>query len=1461
MRKVSTSYLTGSAMRTESAEASIGRERPVSGVPQRLTLHVGIDIGSTTVKLAVLDSRDELVFSTYERHHADIRGALIEIVEAAHDELRRGRGEPVLSVAVTGSGGLSISRWLDIPFIQEVIAGTRAVSHFLPDTDVAIELGGEDAKITYFTGGLEQRMNGTCAGGTGAFIDQMAALLQTDAAGLNDLARAHQTIYPIAARCGVFAKSDVQPLINEGARREDIAASILQAVVNQTISGLACGKPIRGNVAFLGGPLAFLPETRKLFVKTLALAPEQVRTPSRAELFVAMGAALASKHEPVVTLGELRERARGLCNAREPEVERIRPLFKDDEELAVFRNRHGGARVRRIDLGSVKGPLFLGIDAGSTTTKGVLVDAGGAVAWSSYRGNGGDPLGTATGMIAEALGAIPRDAWVSRACSTGYGEALIREAFRLDDGEVETVAHHAAAAELLPGVQSILDIGGQDMKFLRVRDGAISTVLLNEACSSGCGSFLETFAHSLGMPIERFAVEALRAQAPVDLGSRCTVFMNSRVKQAQKEGASVADISAGLSYSVIRNALQKVIRLKNPQEMGERVVVQGGTFSNEAVLRAFELISGCEAVRPDLPGLMGAYGAALLARRKASAEQRSSMLGLDAVRALRSSVSMLRCKSCQNRCMLTITRFSDLRAFVSGNRCERGADMVMGKTRGLEGPASKAIPNLYAWKHARIFSYRPLDRAEAPRGVVGIPRVLNMYEDYPFWFTFFTRLGFSVRLSPRSSKSVYEAGMETIPSESVCYPGKIVHGHIVRLMREGVPFIFFPCLPWSLKEDPGALNHFNCPIVTSYPEVILNNVEGIREGTPRFANPFLPLHHPGRLKSRLHEELAWADVSKREIDDAVEAGLAEQRSFKGEVQAKGEETLREIESRGLQGVVLAGRPYHFDPEINHGVPELIVSLGMAVFTEDSISHLGKIERPLRVVDQWVYQTRLYAAASYASGRDDLALVQLTSFGCGLDAITSDQVQEILEKRGRTCTLLKIDEQSNLGAARIRLRSLKAALDSSAGPRTTSALTTGRRPRPVFAAGMKQTHTILAPQMSPIHFRILEQAFRLCGYNLEILPEVDRKAVDVGLTYVNNDACYPSILVVGQMISALRSGRYDLSRTALLMSQTGGGCRATNYIALIRKALADTGLGHVPVISLNALGLEKNPGFRLSPNLLVRAFMALAYGDLLMRMLYRVRPYEVEPGAADRLCRLWTERCRRALERPRPRVFHRIIRGMVKDFDTLPIRDERKPRVGVAGEILVKFHPTANNDIVRVIESEGAEAVVPDLIDFLLYASSGSLFRREKLAGSLKGALIARLAIAAIELFRVKMKKELAASRRFDPPQGIRRLARGVDGIVQLGNITGEGWFLTAEMVELIKGGVQAIACIQPFACLPNHITGKGMIRELRRRYPHVTIAAIDYDPGASEVNQLNRLKLMLAQAKDANLALRTAAPR
>ena len=1462
-------------------------------------LRIGIDVGSTTVKFVAVDDRDNIIYSDYQRHLADIRSTIISVVQKALDtlekELPAGINQP-LSIKVTGSGGFAVAQWLSIPFIQEVVAATTAVQKLIPKTDVAIELGGEDAKITYFSGGVEQRMNGTCAGGTGAFIDQMAALLETDAPGLNQLAKGATTIYPIAARCGVFAKTDVQPLINEGARREDIAASIFQAVVSQTISGLACGKPIRGHVAFLGGPLHFLDQLRYRFVETLKLTEECTIVPENSQLFVAAGAAFSAERAlncsecdadgvnfPV--LGDFRDSLKNLVGAEMNEVQRLEPLFRNEVELEEFHRRHAAEMASSADLSSAAGPVFLGLDAGSTTTKAVLVDAKGRILWRFYDVNAGNPVDLAVKVLKDLYHQLPPSVYIARSVSTGYGEALFQAALGVDSGEVETIAHYKAADFFVPGVEFLLDIGGQDMKCLRMKDGAITSIQLNEACSSGCGSFLDNFARSLGMDVREFSKKALLAERPVDLGSRCTVFMNSRVKQAQKEGATVADISAGLSYSVIKNALFKVIKLRKASEIGSKVVVQGGTFNNDAVLRAFEKIAGVNVFRPDVAGLMGAYGAALIALDQwkdltapgigddpesfIPPEIHSNVATLQQLESFNVELELRRCGKCSNNCLLTINTFTagdgedkKARRFVTGNRCERGAELgddlkivdasnAQNTDVGGDVDDKTPLPNLFDWKYKRLFSYyKPLKKEDAPRGDVGILRVLNTYENYPLWFTFFTQLGFRVRLSPRSSHAVYEKGLESIPSESVCYPGKIAHGHVQSLLNDGIKFIFYPCAPYEITEDEGAGNHYNCPIVTSYPEVLRNNVEELRQDdSVNFMNPFLPIYDKTRLAERLFEEMgAKFDISRQEIVKALDVAWAEQEKFRQDVKDAGEEALEEIIRRGANGIVLAGRPYHLDPEINHGIPELISGLGLAVFTEDSIAHLGSVERPLRIVDQWTYHNRLYRAASFVADFPSLELVQLTSFGCGLDAVTADQVDEIMRSRSRMYTLIKIDEGSNLGAVRIRIRSLVAAVRERQRRRQKTVSVSAAYKRQIFTKEMKKTHTIIAPQMSPIHFRLLQKAFEYSGYNFVILPEVDTLAVEAGLQYVNNDACYPSILVAGQMIAALKSGKYDLDHVSLLITQTGGGCRATNYIGFIRRALADAGWSHIPVLSLNALGLESHPGFKITPALLHRAVMAVMIGDVLMRVLYRVRPYEKVAGAADALYEKWNGKAQVQLDSLSISGYQKLIRGIIHDFDNLPILPVKKPRVGVVGEILVKFHPTANNDICRVIEREGAECVMPDLADFFFYTFSTGIFRHQQLAFPKKTERNARLLVWFLELYRRTMKKELEASRRFDAPSSIYDLMKGVDDIVQLGNITGEGWFLTAEMVELIESGVPSIACVQPFACLPNHVTGKGMIKELRARFPGANIAAIDYDPGASEVNQLNRLKLLLSNA-------------
>ena len=1397
------------------------------------TYSAGIDIGSTTIKLVVLDDGGKIIYGEYRRHKSHTQEVMAELL----DEFSKKTGVRSLRVKMTGSGSINLSAALGIGFVQEVVAVATALRREAPGTDVAIELGGEDAKIIYFTGGLEERMNGVCAGGTGAFIDQMAALLQTDADGLDRAAADYKEIYPIAARCGVFAKTDIQALVNEGANTADLAASIFNAVVNQTISGLACGKPIRGRVAFLGGPLHFLPQLRAAFIRTLKLTDDTAIVPEGSHLFAALGAAMnADDAEPVDLDALLGTLSGGVSMAYE--IKRLEPLFRDRESYDEFCRRHGRDVVKRARLEDYSGDCFLGIDAGSTTTKLALIGADGELLYSFYSNNQGSPIRTAIRAIGELADRMPPEARIAYSCSTGYGEALLKSAFGLDMGQVETIAHTEAASFFMRDVDCVLDIGGQDMKCIRLKDGNVDTILLNEACSSGCGSFLENFAASLGYTAEEFAHLALFAREPVDLGTRCTVFMNSNVKQAQKEGATVEDISAGLAYSVIKNALFKVIKLTSADALGKHIVVQGGTFYNHAVLRAFESIANVEAVCPDISGIMGAFGAALLAK-KAYCGQSTAMRPFSEILALSYTTSTARCGRCQNNCMLTINKFSDGHRFITGNRCERG----------IGGDSNGGAPNLVAYKRKRIFDYEPLPASEAKRGVIGIPRVLNIYENFPFWATFFKNLGFSVLVSPESDRKLYTLGIESIPSESECYPAKLSHGHIEWLIAQGVTTIFHPCVFYEHKETGGAQDHYNCPIVVSYPENIQNNVEAIGSGKIRYIRPFIAFTDEKTAEARLvrlcRDE--W-DIPAREVREAAKAAWSAQHDCKADIKNEGRRAISWMEEHDRRGIVLAGRPYHIDPEINHGIPEMITSYGLAVLTEDSLPVDFEPSRPVRANDQWVYHSRLYTAAEFVCGRDDMELVQLNSFGCGLDAITTDQVAEILAKGGKLYTVLKVDEVNNLGAARIRLRSLLAAMTSRPETKSTSDLSYRRTE---FTERMREDgYTIIAPQMSPIHFDLMVPVFRSHGYNLELLGNDNRSAIDVGLRYVNNDACFPSITVVGQVMDAVLSGRYDTDKLAIIMTQTGGCCRASNYVGFIRRALDLAGYSHIPVISLNANGMEKNEGFRVTAGLLVEALRAIVYGDILMRCIYRTRPYEAEKGSVEALHAKWRDICISSLTDPRSEYkYGEVCRGIVADFDALPLRDvERRPRVGIVGEILVKYMPLANNHLVDLLESEGAEVVVPDLLDFFSYCIYGGDYRHKFLGLSWKSSAIANAGVDLIDMIRRPAAEALKRSRRFAPPERIRHISELAKPYLSLGNQYGEGWFLAGEMVELLESGTRNIVCVQPFACLPNHVVGKGVIKALRADHPDANIVAVDYDPGASEVNQLNRIKLMLSEA-------------
>ena len=1431
-------------------------------------LHVGLDVGSTTVKIIVMDNSLNTIYKDYQRHFSDTKNTVCQVLE----ELLKKYPENQFTLALTGSGAMSASKFLGVPFIQEVVSCKRAVEKYIPKTDVVIELGGEDAKIIYFDQSIEQRMNGTCAGGTGAFLDQMASLLHTDTAGLNELAKNYTTIYPIASRCGVFAKTDVQPLINEGAAKEDIAVSIFQAVVNQTISGLACGRPIRGNVAFLGGPLNYLSELRKRFIETLNLKPEEIIVPEEAHLLVAKGAALDSLESEIISPEQLSQKIETLRNSHDDTSHPLEPLFANKKEYEEFKQRHEKTKVTKKDLKTHQGDCFLGIDAGSTTTKLVLIDRDGNLLYSLYGSNEGNPLKSVMSMLKKLYADLPEKAVLRYSGVTGYGEKLIQTALNVDLNEIETIAHYTAAKEFEPDVTAIIDIGGQDMKYIKMKNGAIDNIMLNEACSSGCGSFIETFAKSLNLKIDEFVKEAIDAKRPVDLGSRCTVFMNSKIKQAQKEGYTVGDISSGLSYSVIKNAIQKVMKVRDTETLGNHIVVQGGTFYNDAVLRAFEKIVEKNVIRPDIAGLMGAYGMALLSKEQYEAnfdmEYHSTILKADELDKLEIKVTHTRCKNCENHCKLTINKFSNGAIHVSGNRCERGAGISSTK---------KNLPNLVQYKYKRLFDYKPLDEKDAKRGTIGIPRVLNMYEDYPFWYTFLTELGFRVILSEKSTRKTYEKGMESMPSESVCYPAKLSHGHIESLLEQGITTIFYPCMPYSRKEYEKADNHYNCPIVISYSEVLKNNVEGLNDKKIKFLNPFLPFDKKNLVKKVMElDEFKEYNFTKEELNLATEKAEEEYQKCKEDIRKKGTETVQYLEDNNLKGIVLAGRPYHVDPEINHGIDTLITSLGLAVLTEDSVSDKTEAKRPLRVVDQWVFHARLYAAADYVGKHDCLELVQLNSFGCGVDAVTTDQVEEILSSFDKMYTLIKIDEVNNLGAVRIRIRSLLASMKKREQQKqeepkeknscnTCSSCNSSNNcsscnsdnignygiKKKIFTKDMKKDYTILIPQMAPIHFELLEAAVSSCGYNVKLLRDCTQHTVETGLKYVNNDACYPSILVTGQMIEALQSGKYDINKTALIMSQTGGGCRATNYIGFIRKALKDAGFENIPVISFNVVGMEKMPGFKLTPELLEKIIKCVFLADLLQKMLTKNKAHEIHKGETQELFNKWLEKCKKIVQKSSGKEYKQTIYDIVNDFEKIELDNIEKPKVGIVGEVLIKYHPFGNNFVADLLEKEGAEVILPDFMGFIKFMATHKITFNSLLNTNKTSAKISKIAIKLIDLMEKDFKLALASSKKdYLPPCDIWHLEDKVKDVLSIGNQTGEGWFLTAEMIEYIEHGIPNIVCVQPFACLPNHVVGKGVIKTIRSKYPEANISPVDYDPGASEANQTNRIKLLIAVAKD-----------
>lgn len=1412
---------------------------------------LGLDIGSTTVKLALLERSGHVLETRYRRHGTAVRATLAALLE----EVAALYPQSMIRAAVTGSGALDLGQSLSLPFVQELLATARAVSHAAPETAVAVELGGEDAKLLYLGHDIELRMNESCAGGTGAFIDQMARLLNTDAGGLNDLAARHATLYPIASRCGVFAKTDIVPLLNSGVAREDIAASIFQAVVEQTIGGLACGRPIEGKVAFLGGPLHFLPELKKQFIATLKLRCDDVVPLPYAQCTAALGAALCA-HESApesgpISLAELAARMRQMASEpSRPNAGALPRLFADQEEYVAFKARHSAAELPQTPLSEARGPLHLGLDLGSTTVKAALIDSAGRLLASSYASNGGNPLDALLPHLADMLERIPAQAWLAGTAATGYGAHLAEAALGLDCVTVETLAHFKAACRLVPNVSYVIDIGGQDMKCLKAEAGVISDVSLNEACSAGCGAFLENFASGLGLDMENFVRLALFAAHPADLGSRCTVFMNSKVTQAQKEGMPIADIAAGLCYSVIRNALDKVLRIKDAAELGPCVVVQGGSFMNDALLRAMERTLRHPVHRPALSGLMGAYGAALTAQESHSdAFAARSPLNAAWIRGLSARSKSTRCRGCGNRCLLTVTKFSHGGRHVSGNRCDRFSDEHHGK--------GETAPNLFAWKAQRLFNYTSLPWRDAPRGRLGIPRVLAMYGQYPFWFTLFTALGFSVEISPPTSRKLFARGLASVPSQSVCYPAKLAHGHVLALLETGVKRIFLPCIPREAKEFPEMCDSFSCPVACGYPQVVKENLTELAASGAVMHTPFVnPLHTPS-LARHLRRELG---LPRNEIRAAIRLARQEQQAYLRQLRAEAQRVYEQARRVGGTVVVLAGRPYHADPQVHHGLPDFIASLGAVVLSEDALPHAEQEHANppgLRVRNQWTYPARLYRAAAWA-GRSDhgqarVEFVQITSFGCGLDAITTDQLRELLRGSGKLYTLIKMDEGNALATARIRIRSLLAVARErdarAASPRSPAM----QAHAPLFTSAQACSHLILVPQMAPLHFTFLTQAIAGCGHRVELLPEVSPEAVNLGLATVNNDACYPAIVAIGQLLQALKSGLYDPSRTTLLLSQTCGPCRASNYPALLRKALEECGFPTVPVLALSAAKEESQPGFTLSRTLLQRMVLGMLAGDMLQRLSLFTGTYERHKGDTQDRTDHWLEKLTSVIRNGDERAFRLSLDALIRDFAGIPRETEQRPRVGVVGEILLTYHPDANRHVVDLVRQEGGEPLLPDMTNFLLYCLKDAVYDWKHQGGGFLAALGNTVAVRRVESLRQALRDALARSplaTRVMRVAHINALAQLGGSVLSLGNQAGEGWLLPAEMLEYLNHEIRNILCLQPFGCLPNHVVGRGAFKAVRRKRPQANIMAIDYDPGSSEANQLNRIRLFMAIARN-----------
>jgi len=1411
---------------------------------------MGVDIGSTTAKVVILNSDGEMAFSSYRRHSAET----LETLQAILREALQTAGNITVDLLITGSAGMGITEKYDLPFIQEVVASAEVIRQRYPQVKTLIDIGGEDAKIIFFDadGRPDIRMNGSCAGGTGAFIDEMASLLNVPISELDALAHTYTTIYPIASRCGVFAKTDLQNLLSRQIAKEDIAASVFHAVVLQTLAALARGRDPLPALLFSGGPLAFMSSLKNSFLKVLKVSDKDVVSIENPELLPALGAALtvsALKRE--FSIQELIDVLSVEKVHAQSQQNRVSALFGSQAEFEIWNEKRSMHKIDRIGVSpNRETEYFLGIDSGSTTTKLVLIDVEGRVAFSHYANNGGHAINAAQKGLGEMRKAFEEAGYlpkIARSIVTGYGEDLIKAALGIDEGMVETLAHFRAAKAFDPNVTTILDIGGQDMKAIFVQDGNIQNIEINEACSSGCGSFIESFARSMGHTVVEFARLACVAEAPFNLGTRCTVFMNSRVKQALREGANISEISAGLAYSVVKNALHKVLKVTNVEVLGDHVVVQGGTFRNPAVHKALELILGKTVVCPDLAELMGAYGAALTARdvyTDGLVVGASSFVGLENINSLDAFTKKdIQCRGCENNCAITRMVFANNKKFYSGHRCER--------IYANGGKAERKGVSMPTLKNQLLFE-REMTPVGKPLMTIGIPRALNMFENFPFWNALLVESGIQVKLSDQSSNALYQEGAAHIMSENLCFPGKLVSGHIMDLINAKVDRIFYPMVFYERKEFKDASNTFNCPIVSGYPDVIRSamNPEG-RYNVP-FDIPSINFSDEKLLKKACKQYLSGLGVPTKTINQAFEKANQAQADFKQELRDMAKTILDDAKATNRPVVMAMGRPYHIDPMVNHNVPDLLTDFGVDVITEDAIlPEEGEVLDNRHVMTQWEYMNRYFYAARWVGQQKNVELVQLNSFGCGPDPFLLEEIKIILGEYGKKPTIIRIDEVESTGSTKLRLRSMMESLrrkSPSAKP-----LIIPRKTTRIYQKEDRD-RTLLIPDFSPFCSPPITRPFTDAGYRIVQLPKSNYETVDVGLKYTNNEMCYPGIIIIGDIVKALQSGKYDLSKTAIAFSQTGGQCRATSYPSMIKKSLVSAGFADVPVVTLstNMRVLNEQPGFEINTREYVyKAALGMMFTDALSDMYHSSVIREKQKGATWQVASKYLNAFTDGSIPVTKAGLLDALEHAVDDFNALDVTNLDYPKVGIVGEVYVKYNSFSNNNVVQWLVDQGIEVVMPSFMEFF----SGGLVStdyqiKSNIAKHNSEWLLSILGQKLVSHYLAQFTAIARGYRHYRPTHDIEDIAKYAEEILSLSHQYGESWLIAGQVAALAKSNVPNVLCLQPFGCISNHVVAKGIQKRLKDVYPQLNILLLDADAGVSEVNFFNRMHFFVSAAKE-----------